>query len=99
MNLFIDTNIYLSFYHFTSDDLSELGKLALLIVEKKLVLIVTNQVIDEFQRNREVKIASALTQFKEQKLNLQFPQLSKDYEEYKILREIQKEYEKTHVEL
>jgi hypothetical protein len=27
MHLFIDTNIYLAFYHFSSDDLEELKKL------------------------------------------------------------------------
>ncbi len=99
MNLFIDTNIYLSFYHFTSDDLDELGKLAVIMAEKKVTLYVPEQVVDEFQRNRETKISQALQQFKQQKLNLQFPQLCKDYVEYAVLRKLQREFEQAHTDL
>ncbi len=63
MNLFIDTNIYLSFYHFTSDDLEELRKLIVAIHEKRIKLYVTSQLRDEFRRNREIKIADALKLF------------------------------------
>ncbi|MCX5633148.1 MAG: PIN domain-containing protein [Phycisphaerae bacterium] len=99
LNLFIDTNIYLSFYHFTSDDLNELGKLAVLMADRKLVLYVPEQMIDEFHRNREIKISQALSKFKEQKLNLQFPQLCKDYKEYQTLRSLQRTFETVHAEL
>ena len=47
MQLFIDANIFLSFYDFTSDDLKELDKLALLIQNKKVTLQLPQQVIDE----------------------------------------------------
>ena len=96
MNLFIDTNIFLSFYHLTSEDLEELRKLAVLLDQKKVTLYVTDQVIDEFRRNREAKIADALKRLTDQKLTLQFPQMCKDYPEYGELRELQKEYESAH---
>ncbi len=99
MNLFIDTNIFLSFYHLTSDDLEELKKLSVLIDKEEITLFITDQVIDEFNRNRESKIADAVKRLKEQKLNLQFPQLCKDYEEYEKLRKLQKEYEIEHANL
>jgi hypothetical protein len=99
LNLFIDTNIYLSFYHFASDDLDELGKLAVLMADKKLELFVPEQMVDEFHRNREIKISQALNKFKEQKLNLQFPQLCKDYKEYNSLRDLQRKFETVHAEL
>ncbi|WP_298037234.1 PIN domain-containing protein [uncultured Desulfuromonas sp.] len=99
MNLFIDTNIFLAFYHLTSDDLEELRKLGVLLRKSKLSLFIPGQVIDEFKRNRDNKIADALKRLKEQKLNLQFPQICKDYDEYKTLRECQKNYEKSHSEL
>jgi hypothetical protein len=99
MNLFIDTNIYLSFYHFKSDDLEELKKLAVLIKKKQLILFLPEQVVDEFYRNRENKIADAMKRLREQKIDLQFPQFCKDYPQYETLRDLQKAYFKTHAEL
>lgn len=99
ITLFIDTNIWLSFFHFSTDDLEELRKLVVLIEHSELRLLVPNQVIDEFRRNRESKIADALRKLKEQKLNLEFPQICKDYEEYAELRESQKRYAQRHAEL
>lgn len=99
MNLFIDTNILLSFYHLTSDDLEELNKLTVLLRQGKVKLWFPAQVVDEFWRNRENKIAEALKGLREQKLSLQFPALCKDYEEYDELRQHQKEYERKHANL
>lgn len=99
MHLFIDTNIFLSFYHYTSDDLEELKKLILLIDSGDITLLLPDQVIDEFYRNRDNKINDALKGLKSQKLNLQFPQVCKDYSEYEKLRELQKEYENHHSDL
>lgn len=96
MQLFIDTNIFLSFYHFKSDDLEELKKLNILLNMQEITLLLTDQVIDEFNRNREKKIMDAVRHLKDQHLNLKFPQLCKDYEEYQRLRDCQKEYEKEH---
>jgi len=93
MNLFIDTNIYLTFYHYSSDDLEELKKLAVAIKSGEITLYSTQQIKDEFTRNRESKIADALKRFGEQKLGTQFPQICKEYEEYKGLREAIKRYD------
>lgn len=99
MNLFIDTNIFLSFYHFTSDDLEELKKLAVLVGRGDVSLLLPDQVVSEFRRNRANKIFDALKRLREQKLGLQFPQLCKDYEEYESLRRAQREYERFHAVL
>ena len=96
MHLFIDTNIFLSFYHLTSDDLEELRKLAVLIKQKHVVLLLPDQIVSEFRRNRENKIADAIKGLKEQRLSLQFPQICKDYPEYYDLRTLQKQYEERH---
>ncbi len=93
MNLFIDTNIYLTFYHFSSDDLEELRKLLVSIKNHKIVLYVPEQAILEFKRNREIKIADALKTLEEQKLPRSFPQICKDYTEYNELRDAIKKYE------
>jgi hypothetical protein len=86
MNVFIDTNVCRSFYHFTSDDLEELRKLAVLIRNKRLVLYLPEQVRTEFDRNRDAKLADALKRFEEEKLPSAFPQMCKEYEEYSALR-------------
>jgi hypothetical protein len=96
MFVFIDTNILLSFYHFASDDLDELQKLLDSIKKGAVVLALPDQVKQEFWRNREAKIADALFRLREQKLNLQFPQICKDSALYPAMRAAQKEYERSH---
>lgn len=92
VNLFIDTNVFLSFYHLTNDDLEEIHKLTVLIEKKEVTLWLTQQVIDEFNRNRENKISDAFKKLKEQNSKPQFPQICKDYEEYNEIRELHKSY-------
>jgi len=87
MNLFIDTNVLLSFYHLSSDDLEELRKLVVLMDQDKVKLLLPVQVIDEFRRNRDSKITDAIRRFTEEKLNRQFPQICKEYEEYRVMQE------------
>ena len=94
MHLFIDTNIFLSFYHFTSEDLEELNKLGVLLEKKKVELYLPEQVVNEFRCNRENKIMAALKQLQEPKLKLQYPQLCKDYEQYPTLKKLLEECEK-----
>ena len=45
---YLDTNIYLSFYHLTNDDIEELSKLLLLVKSKELILYLPDQTKDEF---------------------------------------------------
>jgi len=99
MNLYIDTNIYLSFYHYTSEDLEELRKLIVLIENDRVALHLPRQTIDEFRRNRDGKISDAIQNFGKEKLTSQFPQICKQYEEYKQLRDIIKKYQETKSEL
>ena len=99
MNIYIDTNIFLSFYHLTSEDLEELKKLVTLIRQKEAQLLLPEQTRDEFYRNRANKIAGAIKKLKEQKLSLQFPSMCKDYKTYGELRRLQTEYDKHHAEL
>ncbi len=99
MHVFIDTNILLSFYHLTNDDLEELNKLSVLLKQKTVTLYLTDQVIAKFARNRETKIADAIKKLKDQQLNLQFPQICKDFPEYEELRKLQHTYDKAHSQL
>lgn len=92
MNLFIDTNIYLTFYHFTSEDLEELRKLLVVLDVEDMVLFLPEQVKREYTRNRESKIADALKIFSTMKLPDQFPQICKEYSEFHALQELIKKY-------
>ena len=92
MNIFIDTNIYLTFYHLSSDDLEELKKLAAVIDDPKTTLYISDQVVNEYKRNRENKIGDALKHFQGQKFEDRFPQMCKDYDEYKEMRDSIKNY-------
>ncbi|NKB66444.1 MAG: hypothetical protein GKR89_05245 [Candidatus Latescibacteria bacterium] len=92
MNLFIDTNTILSFYHFTDDDLESLRKLPVLLNQSHIKLFVPEQVQSEYERNREIKIADALKQLRSASLPKQFPQICRGFSEYdtarKALREL-----------
>ena len=94
MKIFIDTNVYLKFYHYSNDELEELRKLIVLIEREEILLYVPNQVHNEFTRNREVKIADALKTFKEDKLNNSFPIFLKEYPEYELMKKAIIEYQK-----
>ncbi len=99
MQLFIDTNILLSFYALNQDDLAELNKLIDAIDKQQITLLITDQIIDEFYRNREQRIDGAIKSLRTQTFNPQFPQLCEDYPEIDILRESLKHYEQAHTSL
>ena len=92
MNLFIDTNVFLSFFHLSSDDLEELNKLTVLIAKGEVTLWLPEQVDDEFSRNRENKLSDSMKRLAEQKKKPQFPQICKDYDEYDEIRELQEQF-------
>jgi PIN domain len=96
MQLFIDTNILLSFYGLNREDLGELKKLANGLAGEELTLLITDQIINEFARNREQRVEGALKSFYGQTFNPQLPQICEEYLEVDKLREALKEYEKAH---
>jgi rRNA-processing protein FCF1 len=97
MQLFIDTNILLSFYALNQEDLGELRKLADRVINKEVTLLITDQIIDEFYRNREQRIEGSLKSFYGQTFNPQLPQICESYpEEADKLRSALKDYEQAH---
>ena len=82
-NLFIDSNIWLSLYHFTNDDLAQFSKLKDM-VNKSIRLFVPQQVYDEITRNREVKLKDALKSFDIK--TFRFPAFCKGYSEFETVR-------------
>ena len=99
MHLFIDTNILLSFYSLNQDDLDELTKIIDAIESNQIILLLTDQIINEFYRNREQRIEGAIKSLRAQTFNPQFPQLCEDYPETDILRAALKHHEQAHAAL
>lgn len=94
INLCLDTNVYLSFYHFSDNDLQKLEEILTLIEEGDLKIILPEQIKNEFLRNREVKISDALKKIKEKKMDFTLPKIVASYEETRKLLEIFKAYSK-----
>src|SRR4051794_20553192 len=93
MHLFLDTNIYLSFYKLSDDDLEELQKLTVAVRSEGTTLYITDQVRDEFNRNREGVVAGSLKAIEGAKLPSNFPRLFMPYPEYDAMRAALNAYE------
>lgn len=96
LNLFLDSQIWLDLYSFSTDDLTQFSKLHDMI-DSDVNLYLTRQVVNEVDRNRENKIKDAMTSFNS--LGLQFPNLCKGYEQYKSLESLYKNLKAIHKEL
>jgi hypothetical protein len=83
LHVFIDTNIWLSFYAFTNDDLEELRKLVALIKKGNLKLHINGQVSDEFYRNRETKLKESIRDFSKTAIVKSMPRYMRDYPDAK----------------
>jgi hypothetical protein len=59
-HVFIDTNIFLFFFHVSKVDLDELEKLRVLIRPGEIKLWIPDQVRNEISRNRDSIVATAL---------------------------------------
>lgn len=92
-NLYIDTNVYLTFYHFSNEDLEELKKLIALINTDNIKLYLPEQTKNEFDRNREVKIADSLDKLRGVKLGNQFPMICHSYDEYDLMKKAIRQFE------
>jgi hypothetical protein len=87
MHVFIDTNILLNFFHFTKEEIDALNNVFASHEHGAAKVHLTEQVCDEFYRNRESKIKDALKKFKEVKFAAQLPAFMKQYEEYEQIRQ------------
>jgi predicted nucleic acid-binding protein len=88
MHVFIDTNILLNFFHYTKDELDALNNIFASHEHGSAEVHLTEQVQNEFTRNRENKVKDALKKFKETKFSPQLPSFMKGYEEYEQIREL-----------
>jgi predicted nucleic acid-binding protein len=79
IHLFIDTNAFLSFFAYTKDDVEQLKKLASLIKTEQVRLYFTEQVRDEFYRNREKKLSESISQFEKNLISIGIPRFMAEY--------------------
>ena len=84
MHVFIDTNVFLSFYHLTSENLKKLEELIHIIEKKSIILQLPEQVKDETWRNRSTKIDDKFKELKKEKFTLNLPAYCKDYTDYRV---------------
>ena len=96
INLFLDSNIWLDLYHFSSNDLEEFSKLKDAINEK-IILYIPDQVVDEINRNRDSKILDAYKKFHDFKIEI--PNFCKGYSEYNSFMAIYDNIVRIHQEL
>jgi predicted nucleic acid-binding protein len=94
MTIFIDTNILLSFYQLSRNDLEQLKKLVPLIRHGKNRLILTDQVVDEFYRNRERVIAQTLAELRKGWGMVELPSICRQFSECAALENSVKEASK-----
>ena len=76
-HLFIDSNVWLSLYHFSKNDLETFIKIKD-ILDKDIKLYVPRQTRDEIIRNRDTKLSESFEEFKN--FEFKFPNYCRDYE-------------------
>jgi len=87
LHVFIDTNLFLSLYAFTDDNIEELRKLVELIKAGQLSITVTPTVNQEFYRNRDKKLSESMQQLEKFSMTVGIPRFMDHYPEAKELRE------------
>ena len=98
-HLFVDTNIFLNFYHYDDDDLDQLGDLVKLIEQKEIEMYLPRQVEDEFYRNRESRIRDAIRRLEREELKFVIPQLCIGFEGTEELRKHEQGFQEARVRL
>ena len=94
-HLFIDSNIWLSLYHFSKNDLEAFEAIKS-IIGTDVVLYLTKQVKNEVTRNREYKIRSSFESF--EKFDIQFPNFCRCHSRFEEFNKKYEELKKEHQE-
>ena len=81
LHAFLDTNIFLSLYAYTDDNIEELRKIVQLIKTKKLKLYVSTTLNQEFWRNRDKKVSESFGNLKNFPTSLSIPRFMEHLQE------------------
>lgn len=93
IHLFIDTNILLDFFAFSTDDLGELAKLHAAINADGITLYSTDQLGRELGRRREEVISESLSEIQDRKASTKLPQIARNLNEHAELLQFRAQYE------
>lgn len=92
--IFIDTNIFLGFYETKPDRLSELEKLVDLANSGAVSILLPEQTIREFWRNRERTIKISINEFEQRKSLGSSPVIVREHEKFSELESLCNEADK-----
>ncbi|MCK0129493.1 PIN domain-containing protein [Erythrobacter sp. F6033] len=81
LQVFIDANIYLRFFAYSTDALDELEKFRALCEAKKIKLFLTDQVKREIARNRDAEVSRALGRFEKSFSSPEIPRFAANFDE------------------
>ncbi|MBP2459566.1 MULTISPECIES: PIN domain-containing protein [unclassified Rhizobium] len=99
MNLYIDTNIFLNFFHYSGEDIEQLRKIYALSDVGEIAFVLPDQVWHEFLRNRHDKIRSGFDEFRKFRFQQSVPAYCKNYPEYEAFRDLLKQTNAAHAAL
>jgi PIN domain len=94
LDVFIDTNVYLTFFSFTEEDLEELRKLHVAIANGDVRLWTTPQVKDELRRNREARVAESFIAIRKLKPSGGVPQMARNLPNFDEFLAARREFER-----
>ncbi|HJX28136.1 MAG TPA: PIN domain-containing protein [Thermoanaerobaculia bacterium] len=92
MNLFLDSNVWLSLFDSFRRDLDELRRLADLVEGGSVTLLLPDQVVNEVRRNRDKRIASDIEQLRSEILLEEIPPLFYGLQEYQSFARVRRNY-------
>lgn len=85
MDLFLDANVFLSFYHYGKDDIETMHKAVKLIQDGEIRLLSNEQLRNEIYRNRHSKIFDSMKSVRSTKFGVQLPNYFQDHPRYNEL--------------
>ncbi len=94
LEVFIDTNVYLTFFSFTEEDLEELRKLHVAIDNDDVRLWTTPQIKDELGRNRDGKVAESFSALRKLKPPGAVPQMARNLPDFEQFVAARREFER-----
>lgn len=93
MNLFLDSNVWLSLFDSFRRDLEELQGLVALVEQGKVALLLPDQVVNEVRRNRDKRIGSDIELLRSEILLEEIPPLFYGLQEYQSFAKIRRNYQ------
>ncbi len=99
LNLFIDTNILLSFYALSNADVQQLKQLIAVVNKKDIILFVSDQLMNEVERNRDNKIKDSFKAFRDDNFKCRAPSFVKAMPTFSDLQKLLTDANKLHAEM